>query len=313
MNSKKIVLLQGGLGSERDVSLVTGKGFAQALTELGYQFTVVDAKGDLAERLSELKKQGQADVALLALHGKFAEDGTVQGICEYLKIPYTGSGVLSSALCMDKILTKQILINNGVPTPDYILVDSHKSDLKKVALPDLGWPVVVKPSREGSSVGVSIVKSKDDFLPALENAARYDHMILVEKYIAGMEMTVPVFDDRAMTPIEIVPKVDFYTYENKYTAGKTDYFLPARMNVQTLELAKKHALKAFEVCRMRCYGRIDFRVSESGQPFIIEINTLPGCTPTSLLPKAAQHDGIAFPQLIETLIRRATLDYAGLV
>ncbi|MEK6556629.1 MAG: D-alanine--D-alanine ligase [Bdellovibrionota bacterium] len=313
MKTKKIVLLQGGMGAERDVSLVTAKGFAQALVELGYPHEVLDAGPDLVEKLGALKRQGKVDVVLIALHGKYAEDGTVQGICEYLKVPYSGTGVLGSALCMDKILTKQILINNGVPTAEYFLVDTKKVDLKTVPLPNMGWPVVVKPSREGSSVGVSIVKTPADFPAALTNAAKYDHMILVEKFIAGMELTVPIFDGKVMTPIEIVPKMDFYTYENKYTAGATDYYLPARTSVQVIEQAKKHALKAFEVCRLRCYGRIDFRVSESGQPYVMEINTLPGCTPTSLLPKAAKHDGISFTQLIDTLIERATLDYEGLV
>jgi D-alanine-D-alanine ligase len=313
MKTKKIVLLQGGLGAERDVSLVTGKGFAQALVELGYPHEVIDARADLPERLALLKNHGKIDVALLALHGKYAEDGTVQGICEYLKIPYSGTGVLGSALCMDKVMTKQILINNGIPTPEYILVDSKKTSLKSVPVPNMGWPVVVKPSREGSSVGVSIVKTPGDFTAALLNASKYDHMIIIEKFIAGMELTVPIFDGKAMTPIEIVPKLDFYTYENKYTAGATDYYLPARTGEQVIEQAKKYALQAFEACRLRCYGRIDFRVSETGQPYIIEINPLPGCTPTSLLPKAAKHDGIQFTQIVQTLIERATLDYEGLV
>lgn len=313
MKSKKVVLLQGGLGAEQDVSRVTAKGFAQALVELGYPFELLEAGADLPDQLAILKKQNKVDVVLLALHGKYAEDGTVQGLCEYLKIPYSGSGVLSSALCMDKVLTKQILISNNIPTPEYFLVDSKKQKLNSVELPKWGWPVVVKPSREGSSVGVTIVKSEKEFYPALLAASRYDHMILIEKYIAGMELTVPIFNESAMTPIEIVPKVDFYTYANKYTAGKTDYYLPARAPIQVLELAKKHALKAFEVCRLRCYGRVDFRVSESGQPYIMEINTLPGCTPTSLLPKAALHDGIHFNTIIETLIEKATLDYEGLV
>lgn len=305
---KRVVLLQGGLGAERDVSLVTGQGFQKSLQELGYPFQVVDCREDLLERISLAKHVFKADVALIALHGKYAEDGIVQSICEYMRLPYTGSGVMASALCMDKVFTKEILVNHGIPTPDYQVV--QKKDLNSFEL-QVDLPVVVKPSREGSSVGVSIVKEKKKLKAAMELASQYDSYILIEKYIAGMELTVPILDNRVLTPIEIVPKVDFYDYKNKYTAGCTDYYLPARLRPEDLEVAKGYALKAFHVCRLRCYGRVDFRVDESGKPYIMEINTLPGCTPTSLFPKAAKDCGVSFNQLIEILIQGADLDYAG--
>lgn len=308
MKKKKVVLLQGGLGAERDVSLVTGRGFESALKELNYSYQVLDCKENLLGDLQEIYKTFKPDVALIALHGKYAEDGIVQSLCEYLKLPYSGSGVMSSALCMDKIYTKQILINEELATPPYQVMS--KADISR-ATSELGYPVVVKPSREGSSVGISIVKEESSFTKALELAAQYDQYILVEKFISGMEVTVPVLGNKVLTPIEIVPKVDFYDYKNKYTAGRTDYILPARISDSVMNKVKAMALRTFQVCRLRTYGRIDFRINEKGEAFILEVNTLPGCTPTSLLPKSAADCGISFNQLVETLVESATLDYLG--
>lgn len=308
MKKKKVVLLQGGLGAEREVSLSTGQGFQQALKELGYLFHVIDCREDFLEKITECKKQFKPDVALLALHGKYAEDGIVQGICEYMKLAYSGSGVLASALCMDKIFTKQMLSDNDILTPEYQTVEQKNIPEFKLKMK---LPVVVKPAREGSSVGISIVKDLKDLQPALDLAAQYDGYLIVEKFIAGMELTIPILDGRVLTAIEIVPKGSFYDYKNKYTSGQTDYIMPARLSEAVLNKAKDYAVQAFRVCRLRCYGRIDFRVDETGQPFIIEINTLPGCTPTSLLPKAAQHSGIDFNKLVEILVESASLDYLG--
>jgi D-alanine-D-alanine ligase len=305
---KRVVLLKGGMGAERDVSLATAQGFEAALKELGYPYEVIDCKENFLEEISKAKNIFKAEVALLALHGKFAEDGVVQGICEYIKLPYSGAGVMSSALCMDKIYTKEILVNHDIPTPEYQVVE--KKDLTSFKL-EIEIPLVVKPSREGSSVGVTIVKDAANLQAALQLAAKYDNYILLEKYIAGMELTVPILDGKVLTPIEIVPKVDFYDYKNKYTAGCTDYILPPRLDEKSLNKAKDYAMKAFVACRIRTYGRIDFRVDTNGNPYIMEINTLPGCTPTSLLPKSAKASGISFNQLIEILVERATLDYAG--
>lgn len=306
MAKAKIALLLGGLGAEAEVSRSTGAGFKEALVELGYDFDVIDVGEDLALQLYKSKP----DVALIALHGKYAEDGTVQGICEYLKIPYSGSGVLGSALCMDKILSKQLLISQGLPTPDYEALDARKIDIENYKL-RLELPVVVKPSREGSSVGVSIVKQESELLPALKLAAQSDYQILIEEFIDGKEITVPIMMGKALTPIEIEPKVDFYNYENKYTAGKTEYHLPARVSDEVLAEAQKMSLEIFELLRMRTYGRIDFRLSQKNKLYFMEANSLPGCTPTSLLPKSALHMGIKFNEIVETLIKDSNLDYAG--
>lgn len=308
MKKKRVVLIKGGLSAERDVSLSTGKGFEQALVELGYPYEVIDAQADFVEKISNLKIK--PDVALLALHGKFAEDGIVQGICEYLKLPYTGTGVLGSALCMDKVMSKYILQQMNIPTPEAKVIDTHVTDTSKLG-PVMPPPYVVKPSREGSSVGVTIVKDNSQWSEALRSAAKHDHMVLVEKFIDGMELTVPVLQGRALTPIEIQPKTEFYNYKNKYTAGQTEYFLPPRASADAIAKVQAIAVKAAEALRTRLYSRIDFRLSTDGIPFVIEINTLPGFTPTSLFPKSAKHEGLGFNQLIEILIENASLDYAG--
>jgi D-alanine-D-alanine ligase len=307
MSKKRIALIQGGMGAERNVSLATGGAFEAALKELGYPYEIIDAQEDLPVRLANAK----ADVALIALHGKYAEDGIVQSICEYLRLPYSGSGVLSSALCMDKVLSKQMYVQCGIPTAPFETVDLHFTKATDVRT-KLGYPLVVKPSREGSSVGITIVNEEKDFLPAIQLAAQYDHYLLIEKFIAGMEASVPVLKGRALSPIEIVPKSGFYDYKNKYTKGSTDYYMPPRMPADKIELLKSISEKVFETFRLKAYSRIDFRVDEQHNPFVMEVNTLPGCTPTSLLPKAAAHEGISFSQVIQTLIECASLDYKGL-
>lgn len=288
------------------MSLSTAAGFEKALIELGYPYEVIDAKEDLPARLAAVK----ADVALIALHGKYAEDGIVQSVCEYLRLPYSGSGVLASALCMDKLMTKKLLEQAGIPTAPYQVLDT-KTEAPKDFECTLKLPVVVKPSREGSSVGISIVKNSEELLVALETAAKYDHIVLVESYIPGKEITVPILQGRSLCPIEIQPKVDFYNYENKYTAGKTDYHLPARISDEKLEEAKALAKEACSLLRVRTYARVDFRMNDEGQMFVIEVNTLPGATPTSLFPRSAKFEGIHFNEVIRILIEEAALDYAG--
>lgn len=305
--NKKVALLVGGMGAEREVSLNTGKAFQKALDELKANYVVIDAGADLPEQLQKIKP----DVALLALHGKYAEDGTVQGLCEYMKIPYSGAGVMASALCMNKYFTKQILMFNKIPTAEFEFVNARTTDINAYQLKKLKAPVVVKPSREGSSVGISIVKDEKDLKEALKTAAQYDKDILIEEFIAGHECTVPILDDKALTPIEIVPKEAFYDYKRKYTAGNTDYFMPPRLDPKVVEQLKIFALQAHKACQVKTYSRVDFRVSTDGKPFCMEINTLPGCTQTSLLPKAAAHEGISFAQVIKTLIDKASLDYEG--
>lgn len=305
---KSVALIQGGLSSERDVSLTTGAAFESALKELGYTYQVIDAQEDLPKILFD--KKNEIDVALLALHGKLAEDGVVQGICEYLKIPYTGSGVLGSALGFDKYYSKKVLKFHGLPTADFELVS-----LEKVALENfkshVGFPCAVKPSRDGSSMGVTICETAENWKEALNIAAQFDSEILVEEYLEGAELTVPILIDRALTPIEIRPKSEFYNYKNKYTAGQTEYILPPPfLSGKDIDNLKCLALEAHKALRARVYSRVDFKM-KGDQPVILEINTLPGCTPTSLVPKSAAYEGIRFPEFIQTLVENAGLDYHG--
>ncbi|MCH2535048.1 MAG: D-alanine--D-alanine ligase [Bdellovibrionales bacterium] len=305
--SRKVALIQGGLSSESQVSLASGKAFEKALKELGENYIIIEADEKLPEKLMK----HQPDVALLALHGKYAEDGTVQGICEYLKIPYTGSGVLASALCFNKLFTKQVLAQNSIPTPDFELIDLKNRSLDSVKT-KISAPMVVKPSRDGSSMGISICKTEEDFSGAVIEASKYDQQILVEDFVEGKEVTIPMLLGKALSPIEIVPKTEFYNYKNKYTAGQTDYYVPARIDAEALESCQKMASKVYEVLNIRTYCRVDFMLDSKMNPYVLEVNTLPGFTETSLFPRSAKHDGIAFTELIKTLIDSAGLDYEGL-
>lgn len=307
--TKKIALLVGGRSSEREVSLSSGAAFEEALKQLGHPYVLIDAQLDLPQRLIAERP----DVVLIGLHGKYAEDGTLQGLCEYLKIPYTGSGVLGSALCMDKVLTKRVLKAESLPTADFALIEIKSIAEIDHELREYSWkgPVVVKPARDGSSQGISLCMTRDSLSSAVQTAAKFDRQILIESYLDGAEITVPILSDRALTPIEIRPLEGFYDYKNKYTAGKTEYLLPPQLDLELIEQIKFFALKAHRVCGLRGYSRVDFKMHQ-GLPYILEINTLPGMTPTSLLPKSAHRDGISFTALVQTLIDRASLDYEGL-
>lgn len=301
---KRIAVLMGGMGAEREVSLRSGAAMVKALEKLGYPFEAITAGPDLPAVLSKIK----CDCVLNALHGKYGEDGTVQGLLEYLKIPYTGSGVLSSSLAMDKIMTKQILTYRKVPTAPWQVVNMSETSDVNLELP---LPVVVKPSREGSTVGLSIVKDKKDLKAALELASKSDKVVLIETYIDGMEVTVPIWGDRALPIIEIVPKSGFYDYKRKYTPGETEYIIPARISDKVRGLCEQYSVETFKAVDCRQYARVDLRIDKSGNPFVLEINTLPGFTETSLFPKSASKAGITFEKIIETLVEEASLDYSA--
>jgi D-alanine-D-alanine ligase len=303
---KKIALLEGGMSSEREVSLNTSKAFQKALTKLGHNFVVIDAGPDLPKRLMEEKP----DLVLSALHGKYAEDGTVQGLCEYLKIPYSGSGVLAAALTMDKLRTKQVLRQAGVPTPDFQVFNTKKQKIKAKDI-EIKLPFVVKPIREGSSVGITVCKNQEQVQPALDLAMKHDWKVMVEAFVTGKEITVPVLQGKALTPIEIAPKTGLYDYKSKYTKGATEYIMPPTASAPAVKKLQEIAEQIFTELDMRAYCRIDFMIDTKEKPYMIEVNSLPGCTETSLVPKAAAHDGIPFEKVIQILIDEATLDYEG--
>jgi len=300
---KKIGVLYGGESSEREVSLKTGAAIGRALEKRGYNVTLIDMRGDWGRIISD----SGIDVAYVALHGKWGEDGALQGMLEVMRIPYTGSGVAASSLSMSKVLAKKVLETCGVRTPDYIVLSGRDVDAME-AVASFGLPAVVKPDREGSTIGVSIVREEDEIEKAVLEASRFDSRILVERYISGREITVGVVNGKVLPVIEIVPRSGFYDYTAKYTKGMTEYICPAELEPEVVEKASRAVEIAAGVIGLRGGARLDFRVSEGGEPFFLEINTIPGMTETSLLPKAAQAAGMSFEDLVEEILFDAGLD-----
>jgi len=300
---KKVAVLYGGRSSEREVSLKTGKACAEALASKGYDVTLVDVDLDLPERLRAAK----IAVAFNALHGRWGEDGCVQGLLEAMAIPYTGSGVLASALGMDKTVSKAMFKAIGLSLIDYRVFPPAKAASITAADLPFGLPCVVKPAGEGSSVGVHLVKDPTKLQAACVDAASYKGDVIVERYLKGTEVNVAVLEGKALGAIEIEPANDFYDYAAKYTAGTTRYHYPARIP----EAHVKRVMEAAERAHtgLGCSGltRVDFIVAGDGTPYILEINTLPGMTATSLAPKIAAGLGIAFPDLCEKILESAAL------
>ena len=302
MLTKKIGVLLGGLSAEREISLKTGKASLQALQKLGYDAVAIDVKQNLPQQLQE----AGVEVAFIALHGRFGEDGRVQGLLEMLQIPYTGSGVMASSMAIDKVMTKQLLVYYQLLTPqfDFMRPGDSANDL---LLRCKELPLIVKPSREGSTIGITIAHNQDVLNSGIEMAAAMDGTVLVEEYIDGSELTVSVLNGEALPVIQIVPKSGFYDYQAKYTTGATEYILPAPMTAASYELIQNAAVNACRALGCRGAARVDFMFRE-GEFFCIEVNTIPGMTETSLLPKAAQAAGIDFPQLVEMILLDADLD-----
>jgi D-alanine-D-alanine ligase len=303
MQSRKIGVLLGGLSSEREVSLRTGEAVLAALQERGHDVIPIYVDRDIDVAL----RQEKIDVAFIALHGRWGEDGSIQGMLEMLGIPYTGSDVLASALAMHKGKAKEMFRLHNLPTPAYYSVTaSETSDLEGVH-GDFGFPCVVKPIREGSSVGVTICASLAELAPAVEKALCFDDEILVERFIIGKEVSVAIVEDRAIGAVEIAPRAGFYDYANKYTKGATEYFVPPRLSPERYRGVLAQAQRAHLALGCRGTTRVDMMVSDSGNEFILEVNTIPGLTPTSLLPKIAEAAGMSFGELCESMLNGATL------
>jgi D-alanine-D-alanine ligase len=303
LKKKKVAVMMGGLSREREISLKTGKAIQKALTEKGYTVIPIDVGNDIAEKLVKEK----IEWAFLALHGRFGEDGTIQGMLELMRIPYTGSGVLASALAMHKIMTKKFFLCEKIPTPRFEVF--HREEItkdlpKKNSLP---LPVVVKPAREGSTIGISIVQKDEELGPALKKAGEYDEEILVEEFMKGREITVGILENIPLPIIEIVPKSGFYDYYSKYTKGETQYILPARIPREKYLYAQEISLKAFQILDCSGVARVDLMTDENENPYVIDVNTMPGMTETSLLPKAASYAGIPFGDLVERILLGASL------
>ncbi|MCX7698504.1 MAG: D-alanine--D-alanine ligase [Candidatus Goldbacteria bacterium] len=298
MNLKniKIGVIMGGLSSERAISLKSGMAMYNELKKHNHKVVAIDIK---ERNINKILKE-KIDVALLALHGTYGEDGVIQGILEFHGIPYTGSGVLGSALGMNKIIAKQLFSYNGIPTPKWCVVENI-NDIEKIKMK---FPLVFKPNAEGSAIGVSIVNNKNDAKKAYKKAARYGNKVLVEKYIKGIEISVPVLLDKALPIIEIIPKKQFYDYTAKYTKGMSEHRIPARINGTAYKKAQYYALKAHKVLECRDYSRIDMIV-RGNNVFVLEVNTLPGMTSLSLFPESARYYGISFYELLLIFINSA--------
>lgn len=303
LRNKKIGVLMGGLSAEREVSLKTGAAILESLKRQRYQVVGIDVGRDVCRQL----QAENIEIAFLALHGRYGEDGAIQGVLEFLDIPYTGPGVLASSVAMNKLATKRFLESAAIPTPSY-LVAADKNAVS-AAVQKLGYPLVVKPASEGSSLGISIVHSEADLKPAQEKAFSYDAEILLEQYIPGREITAAVLEGEPLPLIEIQPVSGFYDFQAKYTPGATNYLVPAPLPDQVTQVIQHLAVQSCRVTGCRSGAiRVDFRLDLNSKPFVIEINTIPGMTGTSLLPKAAQTAGINFDSLIVKILCGASLE-----
>ena len=299
-----VAVLMGGKSSERDVSLRSGKNVMEALKRQGFKnLFQMDIDGDLLGKL--IKKK--IDVVFIALHGKYGEDGCVQGLLELAGIPYTGSRVLASALAMDKVQAKRIFQAKGIPTPNFSIINTS-IDIKKEAeriSRIFPYPLVVKPVSEGSSVGVTIVKEEDNFLGVLKAAVDEFEAVFVEEFIKGKEVTVGILGQDALPILELAPRSEFYDYKAKYTKGGTDFILPARLSNPMTKKVQDTALAAHRALGCRGFSRVDIIVSPDHVPYVHEVNTIPGMTDLSDLPAEAAHADISFDELVLRMLKSA--------
>ncbi|MDO8666850.1 MAG: D-alanine--D-alanine ligase [Gemmatimonadales bacterium] len=329
----RITVLTGGTSSERDVALASGLQIAAALRTRGHEVSMVDLatgfvspeheaallpggvgreppplarlkeleRGMLSAGLGEVPAVREADVIFLALHGGQGEDGTVQAVLDVIGVPYTGSGHLASGLAMDKDLSKRVLRDSGVKVADWLMAPVTAGSVQRA----IGFPCVVKPSREGSSVGLALVRRPEDLAPAIELASLYDREVMIECFIPGRELTAGIVGDHPLPVGEIVPKHELFDYECKYTSGMAEEIFPAPIDAALAAETQEAALRAHRALKLGGYSRIDFRLGANGDIFCLEANTLPGMTANSLIPKAARAAGMSFPDLCEAICRLA--------
>jgi len=328
-----ITVLMGGTSSERNVSLASGIRIVQALRGNGHTVTALDpargvigdveqrelatgkvgteppslealskfAEGTFLPNLTSMKEIKNAEVAFLALHGGQGEDGTIQALLDMAHVKYTGSGHLSSALAMDKDLSKKLFRVADVKTADWLMAPATTEQVEGM----LGLPVIVKPSKQGSTVGLTLVKKRDDLPGAIKEALKYDDEVMIERFVPGRELTVGVLGDVALPVGEIISKHEIYDYECKYTAGMATEEFPAKISREATERVQKQALAAFKSLKLNGYARIDFRLTTEGEFYCLEANTLPGMTELSLIPQGAAAMGIKFPELCERIVKLA--------
>jgi D-alanine-D-alanine ligase len=292
---KKIAVLMGGPGSERNVSLATGRGVSKALRSLGIEVVEVDVRDE------HLQVPNDVDVAFNCIHGTFGEDGQIQKILEDRGLSYTGDGVEESQIAFDKILSKEKFLERGVVTPESEVVDAGQR-------PKMSVPLVVKPARQGSTVGIVIVKNENDLDGALKEAAKFDRKLLIEKFVSGRELTIGILGDQALPILEIIPKGGFYDFNTKYpflnpqAGASAEHVCPAKIDTGLTKKIQELALAAFRALGLVVYGRVDVLLSDQGEPFVLEVNTIPGMTEASLLPEGAAAAGISYPDLCLRII-----------
>jgi D-alanine-D-alanine ligase len=292
---KKIAVLMGGPGSERDVSLATGRGVSKALRSLGVEVVDVDVRDE------NFALPKDVDLAFITIHGTFGEDGELQKILEERGVPYTGDGVEASRTAFDKILSKERFREHNIVTPEWEVLEAGNR-------PTISVPLVVKPARQGSTVGVVIVKSAGELDAALTEAGKYDRKLLIEKFVAGRELTIGVLGDQALPILEIVAKGGFYDFNNKYpflnpqAGGGAEHICPAKIEPNQTKQIQEEVLRAFRALGLVVYGRVDVLLSDSGEPFVLEVNTIPGMTEASLLPEAAAAAGVNYVDLCARII-----------
>jgi D-alanine-D-alanine ligase len=333
----RIAVLFGGTSEERDVSVASGAQVVRALTELGHDVTAVDtARGVLsarehdrllsagvasaepaAETLARLRSETSsmvarasdlrdADVVFVALHGGSGEDGTLQALLDLAGIPYTGSGHMGSAFAMDKDVAKRLFRASGVPTPDWFMAPAALD----VITATLGLPVVVKPNKQGSTVGLTVVREGQDLDSAIALAARYDDEVMIERFVAGRELTVGILEGNPLAVGEITPRLSaVFDYASKYQPGGADEVFPADLPIETTRLVQRLGLQAHQALKAGPYSRVDFRLDADGQPWCLEVNTVPGMTSTSLLPQPAAALGIPFPELCDRICQAAVANF----
>ena len=292
----KVGIIMGGISSEREVSLASGESIFNHIDKEKYEVSkiIINNKRDILEKVKGL------DFALLALHGKFGEDGTVQAFLDIMDIPYSGCGALSSSLCMDKNLSKKVLKAENIRTAKWITVKSiEEIDYDKIK--EIGYPVFVKPNNGGSSVATFKVYKKEDIKNAVIEGLKYDEDVIIESFVKGREITCPIFNGELFPILEIKSKADFYDYKQKYAANGAEH-LPVQLEKSLYDEVKEMALKTFEVLKCEVYARVDMIISEEGVPYILEVNTLPGMTATSLFPQSAESIGISYSKFIDLII-----------
>ncbi|MFH1245627.1 MAG: D-alanine--D-alanine ligase [Candidatus Omnitrophota bacterium] len=295
----RIGVLMGGPSSEREISLKSGRAVYQALKEQGLDVVPLEIYTDAEEKI----KEADIAAAFIALHGKFGEDGRVQKILQDLDIPYTGSGVIASFLCFDKVASRRVLKHCNITVPKYEVLQ-QASWKKRIEEISLNFPVVVKPSNQGSSVGITFVNESSALPAAVEYAFNYDDTALIDEYINGREITVGILDDAPLPVVEIVPKNKFFDFQAKYEKGKTEYIVPARLSARTAQRAQNIGLLAHRGLGCHSFSRVDMILADE-HPVVLEVNSIPGLTATSLLPMAAQAEGIDFGRLCGRILQSA--------